>query len=108
MVKECEYFGKQGQRHLSVSSPSTYQYCSNIDRILDCSPPSNGILSYKDHGMLLCEIHILRQSAQRVMPRGVFAEFLEEVDELIDLHAGIERQIRVVDRIRWAYSEWIR
>ncbi|KAI4201480.1 MAG: hypothetical protein LQ346_002166 [Caloplaca aetnensis] len=80
----------------------------NIDRILDCSPPSNGILSYKDHGMLLCEIHILRQSAQRVMPRGVFAEFLEEVDELIDLHAGIERQIRVVDRIRWAYSEWIR
>ncbi|KAL8900265.1 MAG: hypothetical protein Q9207_005778 [Kuettlingeria erythrocarpa] len=79
----------------------------NIDRILDRSPPSNGLLSYKDHGMLLCEIHILRQSAQHVMPRGVFAEFLEEVDELIDLHAGIERQIRAVDRIRWAYSEWI-
>ncbi|KAL8917916.1 MAG: hypothetical protein Q9208_007659 [Pyrenodesmia sp. 3 TL-2023] len=80
----------------------------NIDRILDGSPPSNGILSYKDHGMLLCEIHILRQSAQRVMPRDIYGEFLEEVNELIDLHAGIERQIRVVDRIRWAYSEWIR
>ncbi|KAL8761925.1 MAG: hypothetical protein Q9184_001994 [Pyrenodesmia sp. 2 TL-2023] len=80
----------------------------NIDRILDGSSPSNGILSYKDHGMLLCEIHILRQSAQRVMPRDIFGEFLEEVNELIDLHAGIEHQIRVVDRIRWAYSEWIR
>lgn len=58
--------------------------------------------------MLLCEIHILRQSAQRAMPRNIFAEFLEEINELIDLHTGIERQIRVVDRIRWAYSEWMR
>ncbi|KAL9604380.1 MAG: hypothetical protein Q9219_000568 [cf. Caloplaca sp. 3 TL-2023] len=81
----------------------------NIDRILSGSVPSNnGMLSYKDHGMLLCEIHRLRQSAQSVMPGNVFAEFLEEINELTDLRTGIERQIRVVDRIRWAYSSWIR
>lgn len=65
------------------------------------------MLSYKDHGMLLCEIHILRQSSQRVMPTNVLAEFLEEINELTDLRTGVERQIRVVDRIRWAYSMWM-
>ncbi|KAL8932009.1 MAG: hypothetical protein Q9211_006587, partial [Gyalolechia sp. 1 TL-2023] len=81
----------------------------NIDRILSGSVPSNnGMLSYKDHGMLLCEIHILRQSSQRVMPPNVFAEFLEEMNELTDLRTGIERQVRIVDRIRWAYSMWMK
>ncbi|KAL9036449.1 MAG: hypothetical protein Q9180_004295, partial [Flavoplaca navasiana] len=81
----------------------------NIDRILSGSAPaSNGMLSYKDHGMLLCEVHVLRQSAGRVMPRDIYAEFLEEINDLVDLRTGVERQIRVVDRIRWAYSKWIR
>lgn len=82
---------------------------SNIDRILSASAPtSNGMLSYKDHGMLLCEVHILRQSASRVMPRDIYAELVEEINDLVDLRTGVERQIRVVDRIRWAYSKWIR
>ncbi|KAL8932886.1 MAG: hypothetical protein Q9216_006629 [Gyalolechia sp. 2 TL-2023] len=81
----------------------------NIDRVLNGSVPSNnGMLSYKDHGMLLCEIHILRQSSHRVMPANVFAEFLEELNELTDLQTGVERQVRVVDRIRWAYSMWMK
>lgn len=84
-------------------------HSSNIDRILIGSLPSNnGMLPYKDHGMLLCEIHILRQSARRVMPGDIFAEFLSEINELVDLHTGIERQIRVIDRIRWAYHQWMR
>lgn len=58
--------------------------------------------------MLLCEIHILRQSSQRVMPANLFAEFLEEINELTDLRTGVERQVRVVDRIRWAYSMWMK
>ena len=83
-------------------------HCSNIDRILSASAPtSNGMLSYKDHGMLLCEVHILRQSARRVMPRDIYAELVEEINDLVDLRTGVERQIRVVDRIRWAYSKWI-
>ena len=81
----------------------------NIDRILSASAPaSNGMLSYKDHGMLLCEVHVLRQSAGGVMPRDIYAEFLEEINDLVDLRTGVERQIRVVDRIRWVYWKWIR
>ncbi len=83
--------------------------CRNIDRILSGSTPSEGgMLSYKDHGMLLCEVHILRQKAQRVLPGEIYNEFLEEVNDLVNLRTGVERQTRVVERIRWAYSNWLR
>ena len=83
--------------------------CRNIDRILSGSTPSeSGMLSYKDHGMLLCEVHILRQKAQRVFPGEIYSEFLEEVNDLVDLRTGVESQTRVVERIRWAYSKWLR
>ncbi|KAL8735718.1 MAG: hypothetical protein Q9181_002721 [Wetmoreana brouardii] len=81
----------------------------NIDRILSASAHSNnGMLSYKDHGMLLCEVHVLRQSVRRTMSGEIYTEFLEEINELVDLRTGVERQIRVVDRMRWAYSQWMR
>lgn len=93
----------QGRKHGSM-----IRILRNIDRILCCSTPSEtGILSYKDHGLLLCEVHILRQKAQRVLPSEIYSEFLEEVSELVDLRTGIERQTRVVERIRWAYSKWL-
>jgi nuclear-control-of-ATPase protein 2 len=80
----------------------------NIDRILVGSTPSaNGMLSYKDHGMLLCEVHILRQRAQRTLPGEINNELLEDINDLIDLRTGVERQVRVVERIRWAYSKWL-
>ncbi|KAL9130245.1 MAG: hypothetical protein Q9217_001538 [Psora testacea] len=80
----------------------------NIDRILSAATPSNqGMLSYKEHGLLLCEVHLLRQRAQNIMPAEINTEFLEEVSDLVDLRAGIERQIRVVERIRWAYARWL-
>lgn len=83
--------------------------CRNIDRILNGSTPSeSGMLSYKDHGMLLCEVHILRQKAQRVLPGEIYSEFLEEVNDLVDLRTGVESQTRVIERIRWAYSKWLR
>lgn len=80
----------------------------NIDRILSGSTSSDsGMLSYKDHGMLLCEVHLLRQKAQRILSGEIYNEFLEEVNDLVDLRTGIEGQTRVVERIRWAYSKWL-
>ncbi|KAK4693640.1 nuclear control of ATPase protein 2, partial [Lecanoromycetidae sp. Uapishka_2] len=91
--------GKQG---------SMVRTLRNIDRILvSCTPMENGMLSYKDHGMLLCEVHVLRKKGQRILPGEMFNDFLEEVNELIDLRTGVDRQIRVVQRIRWAYSKWL-
>ncbi|MCJ1321685.1 Nuclear control of ATPase protein 2 [Xylographa vitiligo] len=80
----------------------------NIDRILTAATPSNnGMLSYKEHGLLLCEVHVLRQNGQQVLPGEINREFLEEINDLVDFRTGVERQLRVVERIRWAYSKWL-
>ena len=80
----------------------------NIDRILsEATPSPNNLLSYKDHGLLVCEVHVLRQLAQRLIPSDVKKEFLEDLDDLANLK-GIGSQLRALDRIRWAYSKWLR
>ncbi|KAF2032311.1 NCA2-domain-containing protein [Setomelanomma holmii] len=77
----------------------------NIDRILTSATPTDfGEISYKDHGLLLCEVHLLRQAASGILPRRIFHDFLVEVDELVDVRSGLERQQKVVERMRWAYS----
>lgn len=80
----------------------------NIDRILTGATPTEfGEVSYKDHGLLLCEVHLLRQAASDIFPRRIFHDFLVEIDELVDVRSGLERQQKVVERIRWAYSKWL-
>ena len=79
----------------------------NVDRILTSSTPHNNMLSYKEHGLLLCEVHVLRQRAAKVLPGEINQEFLEEVHDLVELRTGVERQLRVVDRIRWAYAKYL-
>ncbi|KAI4923424.1 hypothetical protein J4E85_008462 [Alternaria conjuncta] len=79
----------------------------NIDRILtSATPTEDGEISYKDHGLLLCEVHLLRQAASGILPRRIFHDFLVEIDELVDVRSGLQRQQKVVERIRWAYSKW--
>jgi len=80
---------------------------SNIDRILvGATPTEFGEMSYKDHGLLLCEVHLLRQTASGMLPKRIFRDFLEEIDDLVDIRAGLTRQLKVVERMRWAYSKW--
>ncbi|ETN42871.1 uncharacterized protein HMPREF1541_02029 [Cyphellophora europaea CBS 101466] len=80
----------------------------NIDRTLtNCTPTESGILSYKDHGLLLCEGHVLRQRAVKVLPGNVQREFLEDFNDLMDIRMGIDRQIKVLERIQWVYSKWL-
>ena len=91
------------------SSPSDLlaNIIRNIDRTLQTAAPTqSGMLSYKDHGLLLCEIHVLRQRAAVVLPGNVQREFLEDINDLMDIRLGIERQIKVLDRIRWSYAKW--
>jgi nuclear control of ATPase protein 2 len=83
--------------------------CRNIDRVLTSSTPAeNGMLSYKDHGLLLCEVHVLRQRGAAALPGEIQREFLEDVDDLLDIRYGIQRQVKVVERIQWAYARWLR
>lgn len=79
----------------------------NIDRVLTNSSPTEfGELYYKDHGLLLCEVHVLRSAAAKVMPAQIFRDFVEDVEELVDVRTGVKKQRKVVNRIRWAYKRY--
>lgn len=81
----------------------------NVDRILTTATPTqNSLLSYKDHGLLLCEVHVLRKRAQRLFPGEIEREFLEDVGDLCNINNGIEAQTKVLERIRWGYAKWMR
>ncbi|KAI0596464.1 ATP synthase regulation protein NCA2 [Biscogniauxia sp. FL1348] len=80
----------------------------NIDRIFsEATPSPNNLLPYKDHGLLLCEVHVLRLLAHEVLPANVERDFLEDLDDLVNLK-GIQSQMRALDRIRWAYAKWLK
>lgn len=81
----------------------------NIDRIFsEATPSQNNLLSYKDHGLLVTEVHILRTLVRdgRLMPREIEGEFLEDLDDLANVK-GISIQVRALERIRWAYARWL-
>ena len=80
----------------------------NIDRILvDSNPTDFGELLYRDQGLLLCEVHVLRQAAEKAMPTEIYREFSEEAEELCDVRIGVDRQRKVAERMRWAYARWL-
>ena len=80
----------------------------NIDRILANSTPTDfGELYYKDQGLLLCEVHVLREAAEKAMPSQIFKDFAEDAEELCDVRIGAERQKSSAARIRWAYARYL-
>ncbi|EGS21404.1 uncharacterized protein CTHT_0032620 [Thermochaetoides thermophila DSM 1495] len=78
-----------------------------IDRILsEATTSENNMISYRDHGLLVCEVHVLRQLAHGVLPGEVEKEFLEDLDDLTNLKS-IQVQMKALERIRWAYAEYL-
>lgn len=97
--------GRSGQQDKKAGQ--AVRVLRNIDRILsEARPTENNVLSYKDHGLLLCEVHVLRSLAKKLMPRDVGKEFLEDLDDLANIK-GIQVQARALERIRWAYAKWL-
>lgn len=83
----------------------------NIDRIF-CDATvelatMNGILSYKHRGLLVCEVHVLRNLSTGLFPGDVEKEFLEDVDEMLN-GKTVDKQRLALDRVRWAYSRYLR
>lgn len=104
-----DIFGNRRGLKKGQKAGQTIRVLRNIDRVLTKSrPSSSGMLTYKDHGLLLCEVHVLRRRAQKLFPGEIEREFLEDVNELADIRIGVERQLKVVERIRWAYGRWLR
>lgn len=102
-------FGSRKGLKQTKKQGDTIRLLRNIDRTLNnSSPTTDGMLSYKDHGLLLCEVHVLRERAAAVLPGNVHREFVEDVNDLIDIRNGVKKQTKVVERIQWAYSKWLR
>ncbi|KAH8782424.1 ATP synthase regulation protein NCA2-domain-containing protein [Hyaloscypha sp. PMI_1271] len=102
-------FGSRRGMQKGRKAGQTIRVLRNIDRILTLATPTqNNLLSYKDHGLLLCEVHVLRNSATRLFPGDIEREFLEDVADLCNINSGIQAQLKVLDRIRWGYARWLR
>lgn len=87
----------------------TIRVLRNIDRILTLARPTeSNILSYKDHGLLLCEVHVLRSRAHKLFPGEIEREFIEDVNDLCNINSGIQTQLQVLERIRWGYARWLK
>ncbi|KAG9233677.1 ATP synthase regulation protein NCA2-domain-containing protein [Amylocarpus encephaloides] len=98
---------RRGLRH-GRKAGQTIRVLRNIDRILTLATPTqNNILSYKDHGLLLCEVHVLRQRASKMFPGDIEREFLEDVGDLCNINNGISQQLKTLERIKWGYSKWL-
>jgi len=80
--------GRSGQKRTKTAVQAT-RALRNIDRVLSDARPSedNTLLSYKHHGFLLCEAHVLRNLAVKLMPRDIADEFLEDLSDLEKMKA---------------------
>ncbi|KAK4217845.1 ATP synthase regulation protein NCA2-domain-containing protein, partial [Rhypophila decipiens] len=77
----------------------------NIHRILaEAIPREQKHLSYQDHGLLVYEVHVLRNLARGMLPSDIEKEFIEDLGDLANLKS-VQAQVRTGDRIRWAYPE---
>jgi nuclear control of ATPase protein 2 len=99
--------GRSGVRK-SRKAGKSVRVLRNIDRIFaEATPSQNNLLSYKDHGLLLCEVHVLRNLVHGILPRDIEKEFLEDLDDLANIK-GIQIQLKALERIRWAYGKWLK
>ncbi|KAJ6262867.1 hypothetical protein Dda_1424 [Drechslerella dactyloides] len=103
--------GRRGMKR-SEARARMVRILRHIDRILSTSAAfratvggrerGGSTLTFKEHGLLLCEIHVLRELAGYVLPRGVvMKEFLEDLEELGSIKNGVLAQRGVVERVRW-------
>lgn len=83
----------------------------SVDRIFTASGAirgqNQGCLNYKEHGLLLCEVHVLREDARRVLSKALWGDFVADLDELVDVRGGVQKQMKIMERIRWAYGRWL-
>ncbi|KAI9723089.1 MAG: Nuclear control of ATPase protein 2 [Chrysothrix sp. TS-e1954] len=80
----------------------------NIDRLLATKPRAGkDSLPFNMYGELVCQAVMLRDFAQRMMPKHVFRDFATDFDDLLDWRSGVARQERAASRIRWAYAQYL-
>ncbi|KAJ5964629.1 uncharacterized protein N7479_004505 [Penicillium vulpinum] len=78
----------------------------NVARILTSSTVlSNGTVAYKDYGQLICEAEDLLQHVKIISGSMQYQEFREDIQDLLNVQNGVDKQLRVIERMRWAYFQ---
>jgi nuclear-control-of-ATPase protein 2 len=78
----------------------------NVARILTSSTVlSNGTVPYKVSGQLICEAEALLQQVKTVFGSMQYDEFREDIRDLLNAQNGVDKQLRVLERMRWAYFQ---
>ncbi|KGO70964.1 Nuclear control of ATP synthase 2 [Penicillium italicum] len=78
----------------------------NVARILTSSAVlSNGTIAYKDSGQLICEAEALLEHVKIISGRMQYEEFREDIQDLLNVQNGVDKQLRVIERMRWAYFQ---
>ncbi|KAF3193544.1 Nuclear control of ATPase protein 2 [Orbilia oligospora] len=106
-IKKGEAKGRMVRilRHIDRILSTSAAYRATKGRGSEVHGERSSILTFKEHGLLLCEIHVLRQLAGYVLPRGVvMKEFLEDLEEMGNIRNGVRAQRGVVERVRWYVS----
>ncbi|RPA79542.1 NCA2-domain-containing protein [Ascobolus immersus RN42] len=100
--------GKRGMK-TSKLAQEMLRSLRHIDRILTEADPVkyDGRLSFKDHGLLLCEVYLLQEYGKSVLPKDVRGDFTEDMESLVDYSKGIKAQRQVLKRVRWAFKRWV-
>lgn len=75
----------------------------NVARVLTSAPLSDGVISHKDSGRLICEAETLLQQVKAVLGGLQYQEFREDIQDLLYVQGGVDKQLRVVERMRWTY-----
>ncbi|ROW09684.1 hypothetical protein VMCG_02477 [Cytospora schulzeri] len=103
------FSNRRGTRRRGEKVGRCVRTLRNIDRIFtEATPVEANILAYKDRGLLVAEVAILRNLVRegRLMPREIEGEFLEDLNDMAN-GKGMQVQMRALERVRWAYSKWL-
>ncbi|KAL6231761.1 hypothetical protein BDW75DRAFT_219266 [Aspergillus navahoensis] len=77
-----------------------------IHRILSTSSlTGEGRLSYKDYGLLICNVEILLNRGRTMLKGEDFRSFQEDASDLVNENQAA-KQLQVVQRMAWTYSKW--
>ncbi|KKK18397.1 hypothetical protein ARAM_003696 [Aspergillus rambellii] len=78
----------------------------NIHRILTLSvPTANGLLTYRNHGLLISNADTLLRKAEIVLKGEDFYTFQEDIGDLINENRA-DLQLKIIERMTWTYSKW--
>ncbi|KAK9485640.1 ATP synthase regulation protein NCA2-domain-containing protein [Lipomyces starkeyi] len=98
------YSGK-GMKSQADRKATVVRTLGNVERMLTVRSDEGEWLSYRDEGLVLCEVHVLRNTAD-VIPRELRADWARDLGDLEDIKLGVHRQRDTVERIWRVYGRF--